>query len=151
MTADHYRLEESAKPEPADGEVLCRTLIITIGAGTRAGLQGSASYAGAPKTGIVMNADGVARVEASRSPAFKEGDLVVCPSAWQDYSVHKASALEKVIDDIDIAREKIKGWIESGKLKPRNDEVTGLEAAPSAFVDLLVGGNIGTRTVRIAE
>ena len=318
LTVDHYRLEESSKPEPSDGEVLCRTLAISIGAGTRAGLQGSASYAGAPKTGIVMNATGVARVEASRSPAFQEGDLVVCPSGWQDYSVHQASKLYQVSDDIDIAhhlgalgitgltayfglhrlgqpkpgetvlvsaaagsaghlvtqmakiadcdvvgisstpskceilvndlscdravsyrsesfrqdlkeacrngvdiyfdntggpiletalrrmniasrivccgvvsqydtakpaggpsgipgllvnkrirmqgflvfdyldeyqiaRDEIKSWIQSGKLKPRNDQFDGLESAPSAFVDLLAGGNIGTRTIRIAE
>ena len=29
------------------------------------------------------------------------------------------------------------------------DEVKGLEAAPNAFVDLLAGGNIGTRIVRL--
>ena len=30
------------------------------------------------------------------------------------------------------------------------DEVQGLEAAPAAFVDLLGGGNIGTRVVRVS-
>ena len=34
-------------------------------AGQRAGLQGSASYAGAPTTGIVMGGTGVGRVETS--------------------------------------------------------------------------------------
>ena len=34
-------------PSLKDGEVLLQTLAITIGAGQRAGLQGSASYAGA--------------------------------------------------------------------------------------------------------
>ena len=75
-------------PEPGDGEVLCRTLAITIGAGQRAGLQGSASYAGAPTTGIVMSGTGVARVEVSNDPAFAPGDVVVASTGWQDYSVH---------------------------------------------------------------
>ena len=53
LQASNYRIESAPVPEPGDDEVLCRTLVVTIGAGTRAGLQGSASYAGAPKTNIV--------------------------------------------------------------------------------------------------
>ena len=45
------------------------------------------------------------------------------------------------------ATAKIIEWIESGKLKILTDEVHGLESAPEAFVDLLSGGNIGTRIV----
>jgi NADPH-dependent curcumin reductase CurA len=37
----------------------------------------------------------------------------------------------------------------SGELKSLTDEVSGLAAAPGAFVDLLAGGNIGTRVVRL--
>ncbi len=103
LKEDNYRLERTTIPVPADGEVLCRTLVLTIGAGTRAGLQGSASYAGAPKTNIVMNGTGVAGVEASLDDDFAPGDLVVCASGWQDYSVHKANQLTRVSDDIDPA------------------------------------------------
>ena len=73
LAESDYELRTSAVPEPGDGEVLCRTLAITIGAGQRAGLQGSASYAGAPKTGVVMSGTGVARVEASNDPALGTG------------------------------------------------------------------------------
>ena len=72
-----YELRTRRFREPGDGEVLVRTLAFTIGAGQRAGLQGSASYAGAPTTGIVMDGTGVARVEASNVTAFAAGDLVV--------------------------------------------------------------------------
>ena len=103
LREDNYRLVSGPVPAPGEGEVLCRTLVITIGAGTRAGLQGSASYAGAPQTGIVMNGTGVARVEASNADGIKVGDLVTCPSGWQDYSVHKAGAVNPVGDDVDPA------------------------------------------------
>lgn len=99
----NYRIETQALPEPGDAEVLCRTLVLTVGAGTRAGLQGSASYAGAPKANIVMNGTGVARVVKSNSGEYSEGDLVICSCGWQDYSVHKANNLTKVEDDIDPA------------------------------------------------
>ena len=47
------------------------------------------------------------------------------------------------------AREEMHGWLSSGQMKALTDEVHGLEAAPGAFVDLLSGGNIGTRVVRL--
>ena len=102
LNVDNYKLVSAAAPEAGKDEILCQTLAVTIGAGTRAGLQGSASYAGAPKTGIVMNGTGVARVVASNSPDIKNGDLVVAATGWQDYSVHKAKNATVVQDDIDI-------------------------------------------------
>ncbi|MEM8769913.1 MAG: NADP-dependent oxidoreductase, partial [Pseudomonadota bacterium] len=47
------------------------------------------------------------------------------------------------------ARQEIAGWLADGRLKSLTDEVQGLAAAPSAFVDLLAGGNVGTRVVRL--
>lgn len=96
LAESDFELRTATVPEPGDGEVLCRTLAITIGAGQRAGLQGSASYAGAPTTGVVMSGTGVARVEASNDPAVSVGDLVTGPTGWQDYSVHRARHLTKV-------------------------------------------------------
>ena len=54
-------------------------------------------------------------------------------------------------DQYETAREEIKGWIKSGELKPLNDEFEGLDQAPAAFVDLLAGGNVGTRVIRVAD
>jgi hypothetical protein len=47
------------------------------------------------------------------------------------------------------ARKEISGWLDSGQLTSRVDEVKGLESAPAAFVDLLAGGNVGTRVVLV--
>ncbi len=88
LKAEDFELRTTEAADPGEGEVLCRTLVLTIGAGQRAGLQGSASYAGAPKTGVVMGGTAVARVEASRVADIAPGTLVVCPAGWQDYSVH---------------------------------------------------------------
>ena len=48
-----YKIVSSELPDVKHDEVLIKTISFAITAGTRAGLQGSASYAGAPKTGIV--------------------------------------------------------------------------------------------------
>lgn len=103
LAAENFELRTTPVPEAGDGEVLCRTLVLTIGAGQRAGLQGSASYAGAPTTGIVMGGTAVARVEASNAAAVPVGALVTCPAGWQDYSVHAADAVTVVDDDGDPA------------------------------------------------
>ena len=52
-------------------------------------------------------------------------------------------------DQYEDARRQIAQWLADGTLKHLTDDVNGLEAAPQAFVDLLAGGNVGTRVVHI--
>jgi NADPH-dependent curcumin reductase CurA len=96
LAPEHFEVVETPMPVAGPGQVLCRTLALTIGAGQRAGLQGSASYAGAPRAGVVMGGTGVAVVEVSHDPAFAVGDLVTGPTGWQRHAVLKGSALHKV-------------------------------------------------------
>jgi NADPH-dependent curcumin reductase len=42
-------------------------------------------------------------------------------------------------------------WIREGKVKYREDIVTGLEKAPQAFLGLLEGKNFGKLVVKVAE
>lgn len=100
LDASNYVLNVEPVSAPGDDEVLCKTLWVTVAAGARAGLQGSASYAGAPTTGIVMNGAAVSRVEVSNSAEFSEGDLVVCRGGWQEYSIHHASELTRITGDV---------------------------------------------------
>ena len=43
LSVDNYVVQSAPMPTAGDGEVLCETLALTVGAGQRAGLQGSAS------------------------------------------------------------------------------------------------------------
>ena len=54
-------------------------------------------------------------------------------------------------DRYDEAAAQMRAWLDAGDLVSLHDEVTGLEQAPQAFVDLLAGGNVGTRIVRVAD
>ena len=92
----HYRIEENPMPEMPDDGVLVKTQAFAITAGTRAGLQGSASYAGAPKTDIVMNGTGVGEVVESNSANLPVGTKVMGPTGWQAYSAHQAKALSVI-------------------------------------------------------
>ena len=53
-------------------------------------------------------------------------------------------------DRYDQATNELIEWINKGLLKILTDELDGLEQAPKGFVDLLAGGNIGTRVVNVS-
>ena len=50
LTEENYELIESDLPDIREDEVMVKTISFAITAGTRAGLQGSASYAGDRKS-----------------------------------------------------------------------------------------------------
>jgi len=109
-------------------------------------LQGSASYAGAPKTGVVMNGTTVSRVVSSNSRLIRESTLVVCPGGWQDYSVHNAGDVAVVEHGDDPAHylgvlgtnglTAYFGLLDVGRPKPGD---TVLVSAAAGSVGHLVG------------
>ena len=101
LSADNYRLHEAEVADPEAGQVLVKTIAFAITAGTRAGLQGSASYAGAPTTGVVMNGTGVGEVVASADESIPVGAKVVAPTGWQEYSLHETKAVTLIDPDHD--------------------------------------------------
>ncbi|MEM7278791.1 MAG: NADP-dependent oxidoreductase [Pseudomonadota bacterium] len=96
LAADNFRVETAPMPKPGQDEVLVRTAALSISAGSRAGLQGSASYAGAPKAGRVMNGSGVGEVVESNSDDLALGSYVRASTGWQQFSVHKGSEVELI-------------------------------------------------------
>ena len=104
LAGGHYALRSSEVPVPSDGEVLVRTLLLTIGAGQRAYLQGSAGYRAGPKSGLLMDGTGVGRVEVSKVDGVSPGDLVVGETGWQDYAILSSSAIRPIDADIDPAQ-----------------------------------------------
>jgi len=96
-------VEQQELPDIAEGMVSIRVLAFTIGAGQRAGLQGSASYAGKSTTGIVMDAFGLGVVEESRSPDLKPGEWVFGKTGWRSHAVLQAGTLSVVSQDLDPA------------------------------------------------
>ena len=47
------------------------------------------------------------------------------------------------------ALQTLKGWVESGELKVREDVIEGLENLPAALIGLLAGENVGKRMVKV--
>lgn len=98
-----FEMRTGSVPVPGPGQVLVRTTALTIGAGQRAGLQGSASYAGTPEAGRLMGGTGIGTVEASNHPGIAAGAVVRADTGWQDYSVHDGDRVGVVDASIDAA------------------------------------------------
>ena len=103
LSAEHFALQPEEVPAPGPGEVLVRVQAITIGAGQRAGLQGSASYAGAPESGVVMRGMGAGVVEVSNAEGIDAGDTVVGWTGWRSHAVMAGGELRVADSALDPA------------------------------------------------
>ncbi|GFO60192.1 NADP-dependent oxidoreductase [Geomonas silvestris] len=95
-TRDNFRIEEQPVTEPAQGEVLLRTVYLSLDPYMRGRMNEGPSYAPPVELGEVMVGGTVSRVEASRHPDFQPGDLVLGYSGWQEYEVCDGSGLNKL-------------------------------------------------------
>ncbi|HEY9030896.1 MAG TPA: NADP-dependent oxidoreductase [Kangiella sp.] len=86
-TDDDFRLVESAKPEPKEGEILLKTIFLSLDPYMRGRINDAKSYADPVKLDQVMVGGTVAQVEASNNNKFAVGDWVLSQNGWQDYSV----------------------------------------------------------------
>jgi NADPH-dependent curcumin reductase CurA len=91
-----FRLVESPIPTPGPGEVLVRTLYLSLDPYMRGRMNDSKSYAPPVQIGEVMVGGAVGRVEQSNDPAFQPGDIVFANTGWQDYAIVKGKELRKL-------------------------------------------------------
>ena len=85
-----FKLVESGIPEPRHGEVLVRTIWLSIDPYMR-GRMGAAM-----KVGDVLIGEVVGRVEKSESSDFKRGDIVQAHIGWQEWGVAPAHRVTRV-------------------------------------------------------
>ncbi len=86
-TPADFRLEEVSIPALKDGEMLLRTVYLSLDPYMRGRMSEAASYAASTELDQVMIGGTVSRVVASRNARFKEGDLVNSFSGWQEFQV----------------------------------------------------------------
>ena len=85
--AADFRVEDGPVPEPAEGEVLLRTLYLSLDPYMRGRMNEARSYVAPLALGQVMGGGTVARVEESRHAGFAVGDLVLAYGGWQHYAI----------------------------------------------------------------
>lgn len=95
-TPNTFQLDDTAIPVPSDGQVLLRTLFLSLDPYMRGRMNDAPSYVSPMEVGAVMTGGTVSRVEQSRHPGFKPGELVSSFGGWQQYSVAEGKSLTKL-------------------------------------------------------
>jgi len=91
-----FRLEECPLPTPGEGEILLRTIWLSLDPYMRGRMSDAASYAQPVPIGGVMEGGTVCEVAASNNPGFAKGDIVLAGAGWQTHAVSSGKGLRKI-------------------------------------------------------
>ncbi len=95
LAPSHFAAAQAPVPTPGEGQVLVKTLYVSLDAANRAWMQG-ATYRAALKAGDVMAGGALAEVVESRFPGLARGDLVFADTGWQTYAALAGRHLTKL-------------------------------------------------------
>ncbi|HUS09874.1 MAG TPA: NADP-dependent oxidoreductase [Pyrinomonadaceae bacterium] len=95
-TLDNFQTVDTDVPQLNEGEVLVRTLYISVDPYLRGRMRPGRSYVPPFEIGEVITSGVVGEVVESRSPQFQTGDIVTGMIGWRLYNVMKASELRKI-------------------------------------------------------
>lgn len=95
-TPADFQLASGAVPVPGAGQVLLRTLFLSLDPYMRGRISDAASYAAPVALGEVMVGATVCRVDSSQHPGFAAGELVLAYTGWQDYALSDGTGLTKL-------------------------------------------------------
>ncbi|MBL8239107.1 MAG: NADP-dependent oxidoreductase [Bryobacterales bacterium] len=93
--ATDFTWRETAVPEPANGEVVVRSVYLSLDPAMR-GWMARDSYVPAVALGDVMRGIGIGVVTASKNAAFAVGDQVQGMLGWQTYFLSNGKGLNKL-------------------------------------------------------
>jgi NADPH-dependent curcumin reductase CurA len=91
-----FQLVEEPLPAPREGEVLVKTVYLSVDPYMRGRITGIRSYADPVNIGEVIVGGDVGQVLASHDPKFQPGDFVVGYWGWRDHTVAKSTWLQKL-------------------------------------------------------
>lgn len=92
----HFRLEAQHVPVPKTGQLLLRTVWLSLDPYMRGRMSDAPSYAPPVALGDVMCGGTVSIVEQSEHPDYAVGDWVVSDSGWQDFALSNGRGLFKL-------------------------------------------------------
>lgn len=95
-TKDNFRLEKVAMPSPKEGEMLLRSIYLSLDPYMRGRMSDAPSYADPVNIDEVMVGATVCQIEASRNPEFEIGEWVLSYGGWQLYTVSNGSDLTRL-------------------------------------------------------
>ena len=91
-----FNLVEVPMPTPGDGEVLVKTLYLSVDPYMRGRINAAKSYAANVEIDEVMVGSVIAEVIETEHPNFEVGDIVNAGIGWQEYGVVRGDGLRKI-------------------------------------------------------
>jgi hypothetical protein len=93
---DDFEIVDGPIPPVNDGDVLRRTIYLSLDPYMRGRMSDGPSYAPPVGLGQVMVGRTVAEVVESKDPGFARGDFVAANDGWQSYGVSSGQTLQKI-------------------------------------------------------
>lgn len=87
VTEENFDLREAPIPEPGEGDVVVRTVFMSLDPYMRGRMNDNRPYSTPFAVGEPLKARVVGEVVGSRNPAYREGDTVFGMLDWADYSL----------------------------------------------------------------
>jgi NADPH-dependent curcumin reductase CurA len=91
-----FRTEDYQMPAPGEGQVLLRTIWLSLDPYMRGRMSDAPSYAQPVPIGGVMEGGTVSEVIASNNLAFAKGDIVLSRAGWQTHALSDGNGLRKI-------------------------------------------------------
>ena len=91
-----FTLEEAPISQPGEGEVLSRTIYLSLDPYMRGLISEGESYAANVELNSVIVGGTVSQVIQSNHPQFQAGDFVLSRNGWQTYAIAKGETLRKL-------------------------------------------------------
>lgn len=95
-STSNFRLAQAPMPAPGPGEVLLKTLYLSLDPYMRGRMNAGESYASPVEVGSVMTGGTVAEVVVSNHGDLVPGDIVLAHGGWQTFSTQPGSELRKL-------------------------------------------------------
>ncbi len=157
-----FRLEELAAPVPGEGEVLLRSIYLSLDPYMRGRMNDAPSYAPPVDIDAVMVGATVCQIEDSRNPDFEKGEWVLGYSGWQLYALSDGSDLTKLGTNPENPSFALgilgmpgftayMGLLDIGKPKPGDTLVVAAATGPVGSTVGQIGKIKGCRVVGVAS
>jgi len=91
-----FRMERAPLRHPSDGQILLRTLYLSLDPYMRICMTGTDGYLPPVEVGGVIVGGTISRVEITQHAGFKTGDLVLSQAGWQEYMVSDGTGVTKL-------------------------------------------------------
>ena len=91
-----FRLEEAVLPDPGPGEMLLRTIYMSLDPYMRGRMDDAKSYAAPVPIGGTMEGECVAEVMESNIAGYAAGDIVLARNGWASHGISDGTGVRKI-------------------------------------------------------